>query len=800
MQPWIPGPDTDVDLSLESTGTAGWDQFEANARLFGATSSYDENLYTTRIDRSDPSYKRKEAEAARIAREIESSDTDNVHMREERGIVPENDGVGEEEKYSGVRRDETNFPPLQSGQPNKYTPPARRAPTAQPTVPGAPVDPAIISAQMSRPDAHSKSTQAKTGVHPPSKSTEVSSEKAADTTKTASSGKQVTNSEPSTSGKPTTSTTAAPKRNGGAENASSNVETEVLDHFRQFANNEKMKLQERRRNQASYDRTIKLNELMKFSQNFKLGTPVPKDLVPILAKDPSKQEEIIEKAKKQHEEKVSNTSKSTSPTNKSEQKSTHRPTGPNRYDANSAAPSAPSDRQHYSRGRPGFAPMGPHLGPTGRPMHPHGAHPRSGPGLLSSRLADIQQQRKGAAAAAMGNVPSPLPMHDARAPPTGPMNDQSGVSSPHKPAIQSPSSATSTKFNVRAVEFKPNPAASTFTPSAFPSPASNPRTRSISRTTSPSVFFGNKKPLSAAERPSIKENFNPIKRMKKEATEQSSKDYAFNGGIPPAYRTLPTWDVNPINEEKTYKDLFKVPATPGIMPHARPASNPQMPQQPPLPYSQPGNHPLPPNVGPHLPHHLHPQHHPASGPPHYDDHRMQMSASSSQAFPSPRLQQSHMAYQSPMAPHAQLAFGQPATPFYVGQGPQPSHMRHYPGGPQFMSPQNGVGAPMMVQQPSNGPYMGVPQGMGAPYNPQMQMYSPNPQHAYPHVQPPPHPHSGYPSPSRGAPMMMHQGSQQGQPPQPVVFMSPNQHGQAVYTSQQPSRSMFDDLHSHYSLY
>ena len=55
-------------------------QFEANARLFGATTSYDENLYTTRIDRSDPAYKRKEAEAARIAREIENTEVDNLHM------------------------------------------------------------------------------------------------------------------------------------------------------------------------------------------------------------------------------------------------------------------------------------------------------------------------------------------------------------------------------------------------------------------------------------------------------------------------------------------------------------------------------------------------------------------------------------------------------------------------------------------------------------------------------------------------------------------------------------------------
>src|SRR6187402_603838 len=52
-------------------------------------------------------------------------------------------------RYSGVRRQD--FPPLTSSN-NKYTPPARRAPTGQSTVSGAPVDPAIISSQLARPD------------------------------------------------------------------------------------------------------------------------------------------------------------------------------------------------------------------------------------------------------------------------------------------------------------------------------------------------------------------------------------------------------------------------------------------------------------------------------------------------------------------------------------------------------------------------------------------------------------------------------------------------------------------------
>ncbi|KAL1964269.1 hypothetical protein VTN77DRAFT_7089 [Rasamsonia byssochlamydoides] len=802
LQRWEPSAtDPSLDVPLESTGTAGWDQFEANERLFGATTSYDENLYTTRIDRSDPSYKRKEAEAARIAREIENSETDNPHVKEERGLAVEGDGHDEEEKYSGVRRDDTSFPPLQSGQPNKYTPPARRAAgQQQPAVSRAPAEPAVTSAQVARPDAAPQ--------EPAASKTEVPSDTPQE--------KQLQHAKPSTTSRPavteqnaaagqtaptptttaatttaatTTAATAAPKR---TEGATTNVETEVLDHFRQFANSEKLKMQERRRNQASYDRTIKLNELMKFSKNFKLATPVPRDLVPILAKDPSKQEEIIERAQRQAEEKAAAKAAAAAAaaaqaaSSSSEQKSATRAPAPATTQGATptpAPPSAPSEnRQSYPRGRQGYPPSGPHVGPGGRMPH-QTMHPgRTGPGMLSHRLADNLRQQKGA----LGTVPTPLPIQDVRIPPSGPSADQSGISSPNK--THTPS-GSSTKFNVRAMEFKPNPAASTFTPGASGvsiSPQSSSRGQSVSRATSPSAFFGNKKPLPASERPSIQDQFNPIKRMKKESAEQTDKDYSFNGGIPPPYRTPPTWDVAPGNEDKTYADMFKAPViVPSISPQSRSSSNPHLPHQPQLPYHLHQAHQSVPSTAgpPHGPHHLHPQQHHGA---HFDDHhRMQMSASTSQIFPSPRLQHSHVAYPSPMGPHAQLAFGQPMPQFYVNQGaPQPAHMRQYPGAPQFV-PQNGIGAPMMVQQPSSGPYMGVPQAMAAPYTPQMQMYSPSPAHAYPHVAPPPQPHSGYPSPSRGAPMMMHQGSQPGQPPQPVMFMSPAQHGQPMYVPQQP---------------
>ena len=77
-----------------------WDQFKANEELFNVNASFDENLYTTELDKSQMDA-RKIAEAERIAREIESSTSNNIHIAEERGHAVETD-YDEEDRYSGV--------------------------------------------------------------------------------------------------------------------------------------------------------------------------------------------------------------------------------------------------------------------------------------------------------------------------------------------------------------------------------------------------------------------------------------------------------------------------------------------------------------------------------------------------------------------------------------------------------------------------------------------------------------------------------------------------------------------------
>ena len=167
--------------------------------------------------------------------------------------------------------------------------------------------------------------------------------------------------------------------------------------------------------------------------------------------------------------------------------------------------------------------------------------------------------------------------------------------------------------------------------------------------------------------------------------------------------------------------------------------------------------------------------------PQFDDHQMRPSASQSSHFPSPspRMQQPNVAYQSPMPAHAQMAYGHPGQ--YPVQTP-PMGGRQFSNPQQMVPMQGGHLAPMMMQQHSSGGFMHQP--IAVPYNPQMQMY-PGPGPNQPVFGSPGQPANGFPSPGRGAPMMMHQGSQQGQQP---MYVQPGQYPQPVYAQQPPAHS------------
>lgn len=86
---------------MKSSTGAVWDQFAENEKRFGVTTDYDENIYTTAIDKSHPQYKQRLAEADRKAREIERSVTTNSHVAEERiadNLGGNDNGLDEEDK------------------------------------------------------------------------------------------------------------------------------------------------------------------------------------------------------------------------------------------------------------------------------------------------------------------------------------------------------------------------------------------------------------------------------------------------------------------------------------------------------------------------------------------------------------------------------------------------------------------------------------------------------------------------------------------------------------------------------
>jgi hypothetical protein len=100
-----------------------WDQFEVNYSKFGVTSTYDEALYTTALDKNSDFYRSKSKEAERIAKEIERSSlatnlSNNIHLMEERGY--ELGDIDEEELHSSVMRS------APSNAPKKYVPPQQR--------------------------------------------------------------------------------------------------------------------------------------------------------------------------------------------------------------------------------------------------------------------------------------------------------------------------------------------------------------------------------------------------------------------------------------------------------------------------------------------------------------------------------------------------------------------------------------------------------------------------------------------------------------------------------------------------
>ncbi|KAI4386939.1 hypothetical protein MLD38_004812 [Melastoma candidum] len=108
LKPWVPEDNDPHCPELENVfddhWKRGWDQFEVNEALFGVKSTFNEELYTTKLERG-PRMRQLELEASRIAKEIEREDTRDLHLAEERGTnLPESVDIDEETRFSSVYR------------------------------------------------------------------------------------------------------------------------------------------------------------------------------------------------------------------------------------------------------------------------------------------------------------------------------------------------------------------------------------------------------------------------------------------------------------------------------------------------------------------------------------------------------------------------------------------------------------------------------------------------------------------------------------------------------------------------
>ncbi|KAK6911940.1 LsmAD domain [Dillenia turbinata] len=86
LERWVPDEDDpqwpESENIFDGHWNRSWDQFETNEALFGVKSTFNEELYTTKLERG-PHMRGLEEEASRIAREIQGEETQDLHIAED---------------------------------------------------------------------------------------------------------------------------------------------------------------------------------------------------------------------------------------------------------------------------------------------------------------------------------------------------------------------------------------------------------------------------------------------------------------------------------------------------------------------------------------------------------------------------------------------------------------------------------------------------------------------------------------------------------------------------------------------
>ncbi|SCV67049.1 BQ2448_5695 [Microbotryum intermedium] len=279
LQAWAPVgggggiEDPMAGLSLEDGNASGkgWDQFATNERLYGTRTDYDEEIYTTKLDRTGADFRQREQRAAQLEREILKGGggalANNTHMAEERGAALDDSNMNEEDRYSGVIRG-----------PEAYIPPGARKSTP------------VGKLASSTPNG-SSSGPAST----PSVSTPAS--KPAPTSGAASFQDPAILSASGSSRLPLPNApnsripSSASSANANASDKSDASSKATLDgHILRFVSDEREKLNERkqallkeaRETAEKKEKDSKLRSLLEFSQTFKLKGGTPTDLASII--------------------------------------------------------------------------------------------------------------------------------------------------------------------------------------------------------------------------------------------------------------------------------------------------------------------------------------------------------------------------------------------------------------------------------------------------------------------------------------------------------------------------------------
>ena len=704
--------------------------------------------------------------------------------------------------------------------------------------------------------ATASAPDAKAGEQADSKPTQSSRNEAGAGDTKAPSDSKASNDKTSSSLRPSgpSSRTISPQAKDGGSGASSGttlaVEHAVLKDFKTFASQERQNAEKVRSNKAKADKEVRLIELKKFANNFKLSTPVPSDLITIIAKDPERQKEIQAKAL-QNAELIAKRKavvdvppapkeKSGAPAKGAAQQQPRQPpaestshasgfaatstTAPTTTaaTANSAAASAPTPAEHRNNNSRANAQQ--HSGPSGPPNRhpaarqsynaqphyhtnyrnnraPHLAPQNQPTGNLAHRIREQQQKMH------HPQHPPHLNQHgpndSMRIPPTGPANNTADQGFGRRPGAMPPPHLTPAKLNPNSHEFRPNAFAPAFNP-AGPSQGSSPRSSVNNVVEAQPVPAPIPAPTPGqlirrkTQAIDVKKCF--ILSHIKSIQPPQGRHWDDNDGLRPSFDTLPTWRQLQEETEKpdstmhlTYKEYFeKLPLSGAAMATPNPSHvMPQLAHQHQLPFHLQHNPHNPHNPGlrqsPHMP--PIPVH---SGQPPHAPHAPFTSGDDQRMVHSTSAQSFTSPRMNQVPMNYPPSMNSPAQMQYNQpvmhpyMNPNAPQLRSYSNNPQFMPQQPPHMGGHIMMQPQ---FIGGPNGM-VPGGSHVPMYPGGHPQFMPPGAAPPQPmgggSSGFPSPGRPAAPMM--AHQGSHQGQPMYGMSPGVQYQQPAFNNQPPRS------------